>query len=101
MNPKFPPSGPLASASELLSTLERGATLLRMIIKARVRGGRLVVDEPTDLPEGSEVVMISSDDYRSLQETAHLLQAPENARRLLESIAQLEQGEGKERKLDG
>jgi hypothetical protein len=26
-----------------------------MTIKARVRAGRLVVDEPTDLPEGTEV----------------------------------------------
>ena len=26
-----------------------------MMLKARVKAGRLVVDEPTDLPEGTEV----------------------------------------------
>jgi len=32
-----------------------------MTIKARVRGGRLVVDEPTDLPEGTELELLSLD----------------------------------------
>ncbi len=45
------------------------------------------------------VVMISLDDYEALEETAYLLRSPENARRLLESIAQLERGEGTERQL--
>jgi antitoxin YefM len=40
------------------------------------------------------VVMMSLDDYESLQETAYLLRAPENARRLLESIGSLEKGKG-------
>jgi hypothetical protein len=30
-------------------------------IKARVRAGRLVVDEPTDLPEGTEVQLLPLD----------------------------------------
>ena len=29
-----------------------------MTLKARVRAGRLIVDEPTDLPEGTEVELI-------------------------------------------
>ncbi len=45
------------------------------------------------------VVMMSLEDYESLQETAYLLRGPRNARRLLESIQELESGEGKERKL--
>jgi len=45
------------------------------------------------------VVMISLEDYEALQETAYLLRAPENARRLLESVAELEQGKGQEREL--
>lgn len=45
------------------------------------------------------VVMMSLDDYKSLEETAYLLRAPKNARRLLESIASLEAGEGRVRKL--
>lgn len=32
-----------------------------MTIKARVRAGRLVVDEPTDLPEGTEVELLPLD----------------------------------------
>ncbi len=45
------------------------------------------------------VVMLSLEDYEALQETAYLLRAPSNARRLLESVAELEQGGGQERKL--
>lgn len=45
------------------------------------------------------VVMISLEDYESLVETAHLLKSPRNARRLLESIEQLEKGKGKKKKL--
>jgi hypothetical protein len=32
-----------------------------MTIKARVRGGRLVVNEPTDLPEGAEIELLPLD----------------------------------------
>ena len=45
------------------------------------------------------VVMISLEDYQALEETAYLLRSPRNARRLLESIAELESGGGKEREL--
>jgi len=40
------------------------------------------------------VVMLSLEDYESLQETAYLLRSPANAARLSESIAELERGEG-------
>lgn len=40
------------------------------------------------------VVLVALDDYESLKETAHLLQNPANARRLLSSIERLEAGEG-------
>jgi len=45
------------------------------------------------------VVMISLEDFEALQETAYLLRAPKNARRLLESVAELEQGGGQEKEL--
>lgn len=45
------------------------------------------------------VVMMSLADYQSMEETAYLLRSPRNARRLLESMAQLESGGGKSRKL--
>lgn len=41
------------------------------------------------------VVMMSLEDYESLQETAYLLRAPANARRLLESVAELNAGKKK------
>jgi hypothetical protein len=31
-------------------------------LKAHVRGGRLVLDEPTELPDGSEVELVIADD---------------------------------------
>lgn len=45
------------------------------------------------------VVMISLEDYQAMEETAYLLRTPANARRLLESIAELEAGNGIEREL--
>jgi antitoxin YefM len=45
------------------------------------------------------VVMISLEDYQALEETAYLLRSPKNARRLLESITELETGGGTEREL--
>lgn len=47
----------------------------------------------------SSVVMLSLEDYKSLEETAHLLRTPANARRLLSAIAQLNTGTGVEREL--
>lgn len=38
------------------------------------------------------VVMISLDDYEAMEETAYLLQNPENARRLLRSIEAAKKG---------
>ncbi|HVT03408.1 MAG TPA: hypothetical protein VHL58_08550 [Thermoanaerobaculia bacterium] len=40
-----------------------------MTIKARVRAGRLVVDEPTDLPEGTELELLPLDPGDWLDET--------------------------------
>jgi antitoxin YefM len=45
------------------------------------------------------VVMLSLDDFKSMEETSYLLRSPKNARRLLESIAALETGKGKARGL--
>jgi antitoxin YefM len=45
------------------------------------------------------VVMMSLDDYEELEETAHLLRSPANARRLLSAIQALESGKGRPRRL--
>jgi len=56
-------------------------------LKAHVRGGRLVLDEPTDLPEGSEVELtVVEDDDFAAEERARLDAALER------SIAQARAG---------
>ena len=45
------------------------------------------------------VVMLSLEDYKSLEETSYLLRSPENAKRLLSAVDALGKGKGKERKL--
>ena len=47
----------------------------------------------------NSVVIMSLEDYEALEETAYLLRSPKNTRRLIESIAQLEKGQGTEREL--
>lgn len=57
--------------------------------------------EPVIITRSGErsVVMLSLEDFNSLEETAYLLRSPKNAKRLLEAIAELEQGRGTEREL--
>lgn len=57
--------------------------------------------EPIIITRNSQqaVVMMSLDDFNALEETSYLLRSPKNARRLLESVASLDSGKGKERKL--
>jgi antitoxin YefM len=45
------------------------------------------------------VVMMSLEDYESLEETSYLLRVPANAQWLQSSIQSLEAGEGAERKI--
>lgn len=40
--------------------------------KIRVKGGRLVMDEPTDLPDGAEVEVLVLDDELTAEERAEL-----------------------------
>ena len=52
--------------------------------------------EPIIITRKSEgaVVMLSLEDYESLEETTYLLRSPKNVKRLLESVSQLEEGQG-------
>jgi len=43
------------------------------------------------------VVMLSLQDYQALEETSYLLRTPKNARRLLDSVNELDAGGGTER----
>ena len=51
-------------------------------LKARVRQGRLVLDEATDLPEGTEVELVPADWWDDLDD--------ESRRRIEESLAKSE-----------
>jgi antitoxin YefM len=57
--------------------------------------------EPLIITRNGEqsVVMVSLADYKALEETAHLLRSPANARRLLAAIGQLAEGKGVEHEL--
>jgi hypothetical protein len=41
---------------------------MSLTLRARVRGGRLVLDEPVDLPEGSEVELLLADEQDDFDE---------------------------------
>lgn len=43
---------------------------------------------------GQSIVMLSLEDYESLEETAHLIRSPANVKRLLEAIQALESCKG-------
>ncbi|MEN8180543.1 MAG: type II toxin-antitoxin system prevent-host-death family antitoxin [Pseudomonadota bacterium] len=45
------------------------------------------------------VVMLSLEDFQALEETSYLLRSPSNARRLLDSINELDSGGGTEKEL--
>jgi hypothetical protein len=45
------------------------------VLKAHVRGGRVVVDEPTTLPEGTELQLVPVDDYGMTSEERDALEA--------------------------
>jgi antitoxin YefM len=47
-----------------------------------------------------DAVLMSRADYDALEETAHLLRSPANARRLLESLAQAQHGDREEHSLE-
>lgn len=55
-----------------------------MRIKAHVRDGRLVVDEPTDLPDGTEIEMLPL--YPGYWLDEHESEADVAAGRLIDSI---------------
>jgi antitoxin YefM len=49
--------------------------------------------------KNNSVVIMALEDYAALEETAYLLRSPKNTRRLIESIVQLENGDGAVRAL--
>ncbi len=64
---------------------------------------RLVNDDHTPVvvtsQRGKPVVIMSLDDFQSLEETAYLLRNPAGARRLIDSVEELRRGGGSPREL--
>ena len=58
-----------------------------MVLHARVKAGRYVIDEPADLPEGSVVELVPVDDAMDADEQAALDAA------IAEGIADAERGD--------
>ncbi len=56
--------------------------------------------EPTVITrKKGSMVLISLEDYNSLEETSYILSNPNNAKHVLSSIAELREGKGQEREL--
>ena len=57
--------------------------------------------EPLIITRNSQqsVVMLSLEDYQALEETAYLLRSPNNAKRLMDAVIELNAGKGIERTL--
>jgi hypothetical protein len=59
--------------------MDRGACYVSGVtepLKAHVRNGRLVLDEPTDLPEGTEVELVVADSWDDLDDDDREMAAP-------------------------
>jgi hypothetical protein len=54
---------------------------MKMTVHARVKNGRLLVDEPTDLPDGTELVLVPAADDPIRSATERLARAGGTARR--------------------
>ena len=71
------------------------ANLARTMEKVCDDHAPVIITRKSETP----VVMMSLEDYEAMEETTYLLRSPANARNLLESIAELESGQGIEKKL--
>ena len=80
---------------EAMSYTAARANLARTMEKVCDDHAPVIITRKSESP----VVMMSLEDYEAMQETTYLLRSPANARALLESIVELESGNGVERDL--
>jgi len=62
----------------------------------RVNSDRIAIEITS---RRGNAVLISAEEFAALEETAHLLRVPANAKRLLESLQQAQSGDRHEREL--
>ena len=81
---------PVGATMDAISYTAARANLAKTMEKVCDDHAPVIITRKSESP----VVMISLEDYQAMEETAYLLRSPANARRLLESIAELESGKG-------
>ncbi len=77
------------------TTTELRANLARMMDQVNDDHTPLLITRAGN----ANAVLISEEDWSSMEETLHLLRSPRNAERLLRSIAQADAGKAKPREL--
>lgn len=85
----------IMSSMEIISYTAARENLASMMDKVCDDHTPVVITRKRD----QAVVMLSLEDYESLEETAYLVRSPANAKRLLEAIHALESGKGVKRQL--
>jgi hypothetical protein len=63
-------------------------------LKAHVKNGRLVLDEPTDLPEGEEIELVPLDESQAGRPARYVVPHPDDEANVREGLAEAERGEG-------
>ena len=57
------------------------------------------LDDARERQRGEDVIILSKDDYNTLDETAYLLKSPKNAKRLRKAVKDVEKDRYSEREL--
>lgn len=80
---------------EAISYTSARANLAKTMEKVCNDHSPIIITRKSENP----VVMMSLDDFNAMEETAYLLRSPANAKKLLDSIAELESNKGLEKEL--
>lgn len=83
------------SALDVITYTALRENLAKVMDEVCDAGSHVIVTRQNARP----VVMMSYEEFRSWEETLHLLRSPANAARLMQSIAELEAGKGVEHEL--
>lgn len=84
-----------AAAMDAITYTKARATLAQTIDSVCENHEPVIITKKND----RSVVLLSLEDYQALEETSYLLRNPKNARRLLDSVNELDGGGGTERAL--